>query len=74
MAHTSDLSSLRRPGAQTQRDEDDAGPQKTVDRPQDSSKTVHSASQEETQVNPGVFQGGFVCLFVYLILVRQTSI
>ncbi|XP_075893945.1 low-density lipoprotein receptor-related protein 11 [Nelusetta ayraudi] len=53
VAHTSDLSSLRRPGAQTQRDEDDAGPQKTVDRPQDSSKTVQSASQEETQVNPG---------------------
>lgn len=48
VAHASDLLSLRQPGAQTQRAEDDSAQQAMVG-PHDSSMAVQSASQVETQ-------------------------
>lgn len=65
MAHASDLLSLRRPGVQTQRAEDESVLQ-AMARPQDSSMAVQSASQVDTQgVSQGVLMTEVWKLLVY---------
>lgn len=60
VTHPADLSSLRRPVAQTEQTEGESvlqtGSKKTIDRPQESSKptTGQGSSQVETQVGQGI--------------------
>lgn len=71
VTHPADLSSLRRPVAQTQQTEGDSVQQtdskKTIDRPQESSKsaTAQGSSQVETQVSQGMFPLKFPDLLLH---------